>query len=160
MKPLWMSLLAFVACSLPALAAQQQPPAKAGPTLVDLIRKELSTNPGLQPSAGVQIEGATQTNGVITLTGKIGQESQREQIKAAIQKIKTEIQNTLDFKVTDIDLTGLVVSGAQPKLPQTGNDVPAIRVDCPTVRYYDCPTVRYYDCPTIRQSRVRICRCR
>jgi hypothetical protein len=144
MKQLWMSLLAVTIFSLPALATQPQPAAKSGPTLAELIRTELSTIPGLQPSAGVHIDGATHTKGVITLTGKIAQESQRGQIKAAIQKMITQIQNTLDFKVNDIDLTGLVVSTPQAP-PATGSD---------------CPTIRYNACPTISKWRFRICRCR
>jgi hypothetical protein len=130
MSPHRFAACAVLACltAAPAVLCQDQPT----PTLKGLVVSRLEKLAELR-RAGVKIADATYARGVVRITGSAPSEALRDRVREEVEAIRRVIEETLDIRVKEVDVTGVTVreklpppTGEKPKdeKPRPGSEKP------------------------------------
>jgi hypothetical protein len=96
----------------------QEPPELSGdqtsPALLEMIRKHLAGTSGLRPSDGVRIEESKFFRGTVRIRGTMASEPQRNDLRRALDSIRSRLETATDVKITMFDLSGLRIGPAPP----------------------------------------------
>jgi hypothetical protein len=160
-----LAVFGALALLVPTAVADQESGARPGvtadqamPSLKQLIVDQLAETVGLRAADGVQIQDATFSRGIVSLKGSVSSAKQAEQVVQAVEKLRAELESTLDIKIKSIDGTGLVVSagvasdreksgGSGDALPATSATHSAMTFSGYTVPVDSCSTRIFYHAP-------------
>jgi hypothetical protein len=119
-----LTLGSFILGLFLASAGQAHAQGEKTPTLVGMINDRLAKTPGLGTVNNLK---ATYSKNVVLVEGTVASAEQRDQVKAAIEKLLPEIRATLDLNAKTVDVSNVTISSG----PQSPGSPPALGTDDP-----------------------------
>jgi hypothetical protein len=121
-----LALGSFILALVLASAQQAHAQVEKNPTLLGMINERLAGTPGL---GKVNLLKATYSKGAVLVEGTVATAEQRDQVKAAIEKLLPQIRSTLDLNAKTVDVSNITISS--PGQPSPDSPLPVLGTGAP-----------------------------